>query len=216
MSNIFDPIKSQLVVHREACASIPTEFGDYQLCLYTNNRDNKEHLAMIKGNVIGKENLPVRVHSECFTGDVMGSMRCDCGEQLNESMQMIAHYGVGMVIYLRQEGRGIGLAQKLLAYNLQDQGYDTVDANLALGHQADEREYSIVPLILNDWEIKSIKLITNNPHKIDSLTALGVNVVERIAIEIPSNPDNINYLKTKANRMNHQLSIIEQPLAKIA
>jgi 3,4-dihydroxy 2-butanone 4-phosphate synthase/GTP cyclohydrolase II len=147
----------------------------------------------------------VRIHSECFTGDVLGSRRCDCGEQLDMALQLIAKAGFGVLIYLRQEGRGIGLLKKLQAYNLQDQGMDTVDANIHLGHLADEREYSIAALILENLNIKSIELITNNPNKIEELKILGVNVEGRIPVEAAAHDDNVGYLKTKAKKMAHML-----------
>jgi GTP cyclohydrolase II len=147
----------------------------------------------------------VRIHSECFTGDVLGSRRCDCGEQLDMAMQMIDQRGVGILIYLRQEGRGIGLLKKLQAYNLQDAGMDTVDANIHLGHLADEREYDIAALILESLRVKSIELITNNPQKIQGLQKLGVNVVNRIPIVAAAHNDNLDYLKTKAKKMAHML-----------
>ncbi len=196
-----------LTISRMACANIPTAYGDFQLCLYHNNHDKKEHLAFVFGNIEQKSNVLTRMHSECFTGDVLGSQRCDCGQQLDRSMRMIANEGAGIIIYLRQEGRGIGLLEKLRAYNLQDQGYDTVEANLMLGHQADEREYSIAPLILQDWGVQSIRLLTNNPLKLDSLRQLGVIVSERVSIETPIHPDSANYMRTKAQRMNHLLTL---------
>lgn len=160
---------------------------------------------MVRGDVAGQENVPVRIHSECFTGDVLGSRRCDCGEQLDMAMQMIDEAGIGVLIYLRQEGRGIGLLKKLQAYNLQDQGMDTVDANLHLGHLADEREYSVAALILEYLDVKSVRLMTNNPIKIDELNKLGIHVAERIPVEAPAHHDNLSYLKTKAKKMAHML-----------
>ena len=196
-----------LVVERMACARVPTDLGEYKLCLYTTNQDDKEHLAIVIGDVQDQSEVLVRVHSECFTGDVLGSRRCDCGEQLQRSLQMIADAGAGVVVYLRQEGRGIGLLDKLRAYNLQDQGYDTVDANLALGHQADEREYSVAAHILDDLGVRSIRLLTNNPVKIQRLRELGVPVSERVPLQSTVNAENAQYLFTKALRMNHLLDM---------
>jgi GTP cyclohydrolase II len=184
---------------------IPTQHGEFILHYYSNTIDDKEHVALVKGEVAGKENVPVRIHSECFTGDVLGSRRCDCGEQLDMAMQIIDKAGFGVLIYLRQEGRGIGLLKKLQAYNLQDQGMDTVDANIHLGHLADEREYSIAALMLENLNVKSIKLMTNNPKKIEELTKLGINVAGRIPVEAPAHEDNVGYLKTKAKKMAHML-----------
>jgi len=194
-------------VEQEVCARIPTDVGVFQLCLYTNYVDKKEHLALILGEVNHQKNVLVRVHSECFTGDVLGSRRCDCGEQLHQSIQRIALENQGVLIYLRQEGRGIGLADKLRAYNLQDEGYDTVEANLELGHQADERDYTVAACILDDLQIDSIRLLTNNPDKLFSLEALGVKVNGRVPLIPTINADNENYLKTKVDRMNHLLNL---------
>jgi GTP cyclohydrolase II len=184
---------------------IPTKHGEFILHYYSNNIDDKEHIALVKGDVTGKSHVPVRIHSECFTGDVLGSRRCDCGEQLDLALQIINAAGFGILIYLRQEGRGIGLLNKLRAYNLQDQGMDTVDANIELGHLADEREYSIAGLILDDLQVNSVELITNNPKKITSLEKLGVLVEKRIPVEALAHSDNIDYLKTKAKKMAHLL-----------
>lgn len=191
-------------VTRVTTGRIPTEHGDFQLVYYTNSIDNKEHLAFCMGDVTG-EDILTRVHSECFTGDVMGSRRCDCGDQLQRSMAMVAAEGRGVIVYLRQEGRGIGLMAKLDAYNLQDQGYDTVDANLMLGHDADEREYSLAACILEDLGVASVQLMTNNPLKITALQASGINVSARVSLESPINADNEAYLLTKARRMDHML-----------
>ncbi len=196
-----------LSVQRMACARIPTAEGEFQLCLYHNNRDDKEHLTLVMGEPTGAAEVLVRVHSECFTGDVLGSQRCDCGEQLHRAMRLIAEAGAGLIIYLRQEGRGIGLLNKLHAYNLQDQGYDTVDANLRLGHQADERDYTVAALILQDWGIRSIRLLTNNPSKIESLRQLGIDVTARVPLQSSVTPDNAEYLRTKVARMRHLLTL---------
>lgn len=198
-----DPLR----LKREAVARIPTEVGEFQLSLYSNNHDAKEHLALVMGKAQGQRDLLVRIHSECFTGDVLGSRRCDCGPQLRRGMELIAAAGQGMIVYLRQEGRGIGLLNKLRAYNLQDEGYDTVDANLLLGHQADERDYTAAALILGDWEVGSVHLMTNNPAKIDDLRKLGVNVTARVPLQTAENDDNAHYLRTKVERMQHLLTL---------
>lgn len=188
-------------------ARLPTQYGEFLLYYYENNLDHKEHLALVKGEVENQIDVLVRLHSECLTGDVFGSKRCDCGEQLAEAMRMIGQAERGVLLYLRQEGRGIGLLKKLQAYNLQDQGLDTVEANLKLGHQADERNYRIAALILQDLGIRSVRLITNNPHKIEELTRYGICVSERIPIEVGHTFENLHYLKTKAERMAHLLSL---------
>jgi 3,4-dihydroxy 2-butanone 4-phosphate synthase/GTP cyclohydrolase II len=194
-------------VTRKASARIPTAEGEFQLFFYTGNGDAKEHLALVHGAVSGQREVLVRVHSECFTGDVLGSRRCDCGEQLHLALRRIAGAEAGVVIYLRQEGRGIGLLDKLRAYNLQDQGYDTVDANLLLGHEADERDYTVAAQILQDLGVLSIRLLTNNPHKIESLEELGIEVASRVPLEGSITPENASYLGTKASRMRHLLLV---------
>ncbi|MEI8571543.1 GTP cyclohydrolase II [Methylomonas sp. LW13] len=196
---------SKSTVSRLASTRIPTAYGDFQLCYYSNTLDNKEHLAFVMGSVSDADNVLVRIHSECFTGDVLGSRRCDCGEQLDRSLQLIASQGAGVLVYLRQEGRGIGLLQKMRAYNLQDQGYDTVDANLLLGHGADERDYSLAVRILEELGVKSIRLMTNNPLKIQALESEGMLVKARIPLEAAVNADNQGYLLTKVRRMDHLL-----------
>lgn len=197
----------KLTIEDQVQTRIPTKHGEFILHYFSNNIDDKEHLAFVKGDIENQPNVPVRIHSECFTGDVLGSRRCDCGEQLDMALDLINQKGIGILLYLRQEGRGIGLLKKLQAYNLQDQGMDTVDANLQLGHLADERQYDIAALMLNSLKVASVALITNNPEKIDQLSALGIQVTQRIAIETHSNADNIDYLKTKAERMHHMLSV---------
>jgi len=188
---------------------IPTEHGEFILHYYSNNIDNKEHIAFVKGDVSNKQGIPVRIHSECFTGDVFGSRRCDCGEQLDMALRLINEAGCGVLIYLRQEGRGIGLLKKLQAYNLQDQGLDTVDANIHLGHLADEREYDLAALMLKDLKVSSVSLMTNNPKKIEELVRLGITVDQRIPVETNIHNDNEEYLKTKVKKMSHLLSITE-------
>jgi GTP cyclohydrolase II len=198
---------NQLTIHRQVAARIPTRYGTFQLLLFTSNFDNKEQLAFVMGDIRDKENVLLRVHSECFTGDVLGSVRCDCGEQLEHALQMIAQAKRGVVLYLRQEGRGIGLLDKLRAYNLQDEGLDTVEANLKLGHQPDERDYTLAALMIRDLGIRSVNLVTNNPKKISELRDLGIAVRQRTPIEVPPRPENINYLHTKARRMDHLLQL---------
>jgi GTP cyclohydrolase II len=197
----------EVTVQREVKARIPTLHGEFALYLYANDVDGKEHLALVMGEVREGADVLARVHSECFTGDVLGSQRCDCGEQLARALALIAQEGRGVVLYLRQEGRGIGLLDKLRAYNLQDEGLDTVDANLQLGHQADERDYSAAAAMLADLGVRSVRLLTNNPRKIDALTSLGVMVAGREPLMPEVNPENARYLHTKATRMNHLLDL---------
>jgi GTP cyclohydrolase II len=196
-----------LHINRQVTARIPTRYGTFELALFQNSQDAKEHLAFVMGDVRGFENVLVRVHSECFTSDVLGSLRCDCGQQLDRSLQMIGNARRGAVLYLRQEGRGIGLLDKLRAYNLQDEGLDTVEANLRLGHRPDERDYSVAALMIRELGIRSINLITNNPTKINELRRLGVQVNQRIPIEVPVHPENAGYLRTKVLRMDHLLRL---------
>ena len=207
---------TELTVERKVTARIPTEEAEFRLALYHNNQDDKEHLALILGDVQDQDHVLVRVHSECFTGDVLGSRRCDCGEQLKTAMQIIAQAGSGVVLYLRQEGRGIGLLNKLHAYNLQDQGYDTVEANLLLGHQADERDYTMAALMLEDLGVRSIELITNNPAKIQHLEELGVQVTQRVPLEPTIYEDNAAYLFTKMVRMDHLFQLGLSPIGVMA
>ncbi|MGF1506558.1 MAG: GTP cyclohydrolase II [Chloroflexi bacterium] len=185
---------------------IPTASGEFYLCLYDSG-DGEEHMALLMGDLEEKTDVLARVHSECFTGDVLGSRRCDCGEQLAMAMQRVAMAGEGIILYLRQEGRGIGLLSKLKAYDLQDEGYDTVEANIALGHGADERDYSIAAAIFHDLGVTSVRLMTNNPAKIEALEALGIEVTEHIALQAEPNADNLDYLRTKMLRMGHTISL---------
>jgi 3,4-dihydroxy 2-butanone 4-phosphate synthase/GTP cyclohydrolase II len=200
-------------IQEKARARIPTKVGEFWLYLYTGSQDDKQHLALIVGDVDGEDDVLVRVHSECFTGDVLGSQRCDCGEQLQAAIAMIAKEGKGVLIYLRQEGRGIGLIDKLHAYNLQDIGYDTVDANLLLGHHPDERDYSIAALILQELRVQSTRLLTNNPSKIEGLQSFGVHVSDRVPLPYAYNDENEAYLTTKQLRMNHHTN--ETPTPKM-
>lgn len=194
-------------LQRTVRTRLPTGEGEFQLIHYGSTFDQKDHVALVMGDLDGQENVLVRIHSECFTGDVFGSQRCDCGEQLHVAMQMIAAEGRGVVIYLRQEGRGIGLQKKLQAYNLQDEGHDTVDANLLLGHQADERTYETAVAILQDLGITSLRLLTNNPTKIEQLRNAGLIVLDRIPLVPTVHAENRHYLATKVQRMRHLLTL---------
>jgi GTP cyclohydrolase II len=186
-----------------AIADLPSRFGDFQVVAFYNNRDGKEHAAFVHGDVMDAEDVPVRVHSECLTGDAIGSLRCDCRDQLEAALAHIGQMDRGILLYMRQEGRGIGFTNKIRAYGLQDHGYDTVDANIALGFRDDERDYTIAAHMLDSLGVKSIRLMTNNPRKIDDLTQHGVAVADRIPLIIPPNPYNEFYLKTKATRAGH-------------
>src|SRR3990170_262464 len=197
-------------VEHLVAARLPTRYGLFEIHLYFNNLDTKDYIALVMGDLETEEPVLVRVHSECLTGEVFGSARCDCGEQLARSLQMISDAGRGVLLYMRQEGRGIGLADKLRAYNLQDEGMDTVDANLALGHQADARDYAVAALILKNLEISKISLLTNNPSKVEELQALGIQVVKRLPLLGEVTPENERYLLAKAERMKHFLDLPQQ------
>ena len=186
-------------------ADLPTRFGDFHIVAFWNNRDGKEHAALVRGDVTNAEDVPVRLHSECLTGDGLGSLRCDCRDQLETALHTLGQQERGILLYMRQEGRGIGFLNKIRAYGLQDYGYDTVDANLALGFRDDEREYSVAAHMLMSLKVRSVRLLTNNPRKIEALTALGVPVTGRIPLIIPPNPYNRFYLETKAQRSGHLL-----------
>ena len=193
------------LVKVECSAKLPTDSGTFELVGFDNQLDGKEHIAIVKGDVAGKENVLVRIHSECFTGDILGSYRCDCGSQLKKAMRTIEDKGEGIVLYLRQEGRGIGLINKIKAYKLQDSGLDTVDANLALGFGEDERDYAVAAQMLKALGVKSVVLMTNNPAKIEGLENYGMKVIKRAEIEIKPNEVNEKYLRTKFERMGHKL-----------
>ncbi len=197
-------------VWREAEASLPTDYGNFSIIIYGNDIDDKEHVALVKGELSKQKSELVRVHSECFTGDIMGSLRCDCGEQLHAALRMIEKAGSGALIYMRQEGRGIGLSNKIKAYDLQDsRGFDTVEANVHLGFKADLRDYGIGAQIIKDLGLSKIKLLTNNPTKIVGLEGYGIEIVERIPLEIQTNQLNEKYMITKKDKMGHILKLKE-------
>lgn len=204
-------LRQDILVHRAAEARVPTEHaGEFTAIVYTNDVDEHEHLALVKGDIAKAERVLVRVHSECLTGDVFGSSRCDCGLQLNAAMKMIDQEGCGIILYMRQEGRGIGLVNKLKAYHLQDsQGMDTVEANLKLGFKADLRDYGIGAQILRNLGVRKMALLTNNPKKIVGLEGYGIAVVARYPIEIEANPENRDYLQCKRDRMGHLIEVTD-------
>jgi 3,4-dihydroxy 2-butanone 4-phosphate synthase/GTP cyclohydrolase II len=198
--------RSEKLIERVSQTTLPTESGKYNLILYRDSINNKIHVALIMGEP-GNEPILVRVHSECLTGDVFGSLRCDCGRQLKKAMQIIEQERKGVILYMSQEGRGIGLVDKIRAYSLQDKGLDTVQANEALGHKPDLRDYGIGAQILVDLGLKDIRLLTNNPRKIVGLEGYGLRVIERVPLETEPNPLNYNYLKTKKEKLGHDLTI---------
>ena len=197
--------KNEDLVTREVEVVLPTKFGDFKMAAFSDEIEKKEYIAVFKGDLRGKEDVLVRLHSECLTGDIFGSKRCDCGDQLHKSLESINEKGEGLLIYLRQEGRGIGIYNKLKAYNLQEQGYDTVEANHLLGFKDDLRDFAVAAQIIKDFDIKSIEILTNNPKKIESLEKYGIDVKKRIDSETEPTTENKKYLETKRDKMGHYI-----------
>jgi 3,4-dihydroxy 2-butanone 4-phosphate synthase/GTP cyclohydrolase II len=193
------------LVEQIEVVKLPTDYGEFDLHLYRSKVDGQHHIALVRGEIAGQKNVLVRVHSECLTGDVFGSRRCDCGPQLHQAMKQVSESGRGVILYMRQEGRGIGLAPKILAYKLQEQGLDTVEANEKLGYGMDLREYGLGAQILVDLGLKTIRLLTNNPKKVVGLEGYGLKITEQVPIKIKSNPHNERYLKTKREKLGHLL-----------
>ena len=202
---------AKICVRVVAVADLPSRFGKFRIVAFWNNRDAKEHVAVIHGDVVGQEEVPTRLHSECLTGDVLGSLRCNCRDQMEEALRRLGSLERGLLLYLRQEGRGIGLINKIRAYELQDAGFDTVEANVALGFRDDERDYAVAAHMIHSLEIGSVRLMTNNPRKIDGLTQHGVRVAGRLPHVMPPNPHNRFYLETKASRSGHWIDFDGKP-----
>jgi 3,4-dihydroxy 2-butanone 4-phosphate synthase/GTP cyclohydrolase II len=200
-------LEKETLVEKEVSIKLPTEFGDFDMIAYTDKNSGEEHLALIKGTWKEDEPVLVRVHSSCITGDIFGSCRCDCGPQLHAAMERIEKEGKGVLVYMNQEGRGIGMMNKLKAYKLQEEGYDTVEANIKLGFKEDQRDYGIGAQILRDLGVRKMRLMSNNPQKRTGLIGYGLEIVENVELEIQSNKHNQFYLETKRDKMGHSLKV---------
>jgi 3,4-dihydroxy 2-butanone 4-phosphate synthase/GTP cyclohydrolase II len=201
-------LRTESLVKRIASAKLPTDYGDWRVHVFENQLDKQEHVALVKGDISSGQDVLVRVHSSCLTGDVLHSVRCDCGAQLDAAMQLIATEGRGVVLYLNQEGRGIGLGNKIRAYELQDEGFDTVEANVRLGFKADQRDYGIGVQILRELGIRSMRLLSKNPRKLVGIEGYGLSVSEWLPLEIPASESTRRYLKTKKEKLGHKLSSV--------
>ncbi len=198
---------NNLCINLVAVADLPSMYGSFKVLGFANNKDSKDHIAVVKGDVYGEENVLTRLHSSCLTGDALGSMRCDCGPQLHTALKIMEMEGLAVLLYMQQEGRGIGLVNKIKAYQLQDSGYDTYDANLHLGFEPDARDYEVSAAMLNKLGVRSVRLMTNNPDKVDQLKAYGVTITERLPLELPVNDHGKEYMETKKERFGHKLKL---------
>ena len=196
-----------LCINLVAVADLPSLYGDFKILGFANNKDHRDHIAVVKGDVFGEEKVLTRLHSSCLTGDALGSMRCDCGPQLHTALSLIEEEGLAVLLYMQQEGRGIGLVNKIKAYQLQDAGYDTYDANLHLGFEPDERDYEVSAAMLRKLGVKSVRLLTNNPDKMKQLSSFGVEIAERVPLELPTHEHDRDYMETKKKRFGHQLDL---------
>jgi 3,4-dihydroxy 2-butanone 4-phosphate synthase/GTP cyclohydrolase II len=201
-------IRTESLVKRAAVAKLPTRFGDFTIHVFDNAVDNQEHVALVRGDITDGKDVLVRVHSSCLTGDVLHSVRCDCGAQLDAAMERIAAEGRGVLLYLNQEGRGIGLANKIRAYELQDEGFDTVEANERLGFKADQRDYGVGVQILRELGVRTMRLLSNNPRKLVAIEGYGLTVTDWLPLEIPASDSTRRYLKTKKEKLGHKLSSV--------
>jgi 3,4-dihydroxy 2-butanone 4-phosphate synthase/GTP cyclohydrolase II len=190
-----------------AVAGLPSLYGDFKILGFANNKDHKDHIAVVKGDIFRKENVLTRLHSSCLTGDALGSMRCDCGPQLHTALDQMQKEGLAILLYMQQEGRGIGLVNKIKAYQLQDAGFDTYDANLHLGFEPDERDYEVSAAMLSKLGVRSVRLLTNNPDKIKQLRAYGTEISDRVPLELPTHEHDREYMKTKKERFGHDLKL---------